>query len=591
MQKKFARLFGNTKTMSNPFEPDPNWERVAAELRACRDSHQAAWGSIDNATLGRYLADEVTGPERQEIEEALHNLPELRMLTNLVRDVLTEFEPVPAPVPASVPITLSFAEHVAQPAASMPAKRKSYFGKTFRQRAALAAAACLLLGLGLALQGLNPPAETRYALGSPSASRIELALLDREVEKLQTEGRISEAMDRASQLPLVAKQAHLDEDPRFAYFLNRAGMLYQNQGNLAMAQENYNWAYGICQKSLGEEHPATVQSLANAYQADINQTPPRSRVNVATGHPQMMAKVNYPAARTMDHAKKEKGAARKTEELAGRPILRQNPREVKQAVVPVLVQALQRAETPRERLAYIQALGRLGPVAQEAVPSLTQRLNESQDVAERQAILVAMGEMGPSANNALPVLVESLKCSEPLVREAADQSLRRAYGPEAIATLRIHSVSIDDKHREEIQTALSRIKANHEACVAMRDCDLFSVEAVVESERDLLAMARNNGPVLYITTTTAREGKDTMASDKDVGKLMEIEGVLLALSREGQVILRVPDALQQRGFTLKKQSELRVLLQKQLKGGNFDGALRESIQFVSKLNLRANRPR
>src|SRR5205809_139308 len=42
-------------------------ERMAAELRACRESQQGAWGDIDNTPLGRYLAGEVDGTERQQV--------------------------------------------------------------------------------------------------------------------------------------------------------------------------------------------------------------------------------------------------------------------------------------------------------------------------------------------------------------------------------------------------------------------------------------------------------------------------------------------------------------------------------------------
>ncbi len=81
--------------MASDAESESHWERVAAELRACREAQQRAWGDIDNTTLGRYLSDEVTSEERRQIEGALDELPELRKLTELVRDVLGE----PAAVP------------------------------------------------------------------------------------------------------------------------------------------------------------------------------------------------------------------------------------------------------------------------------------------------------------------------------------------------------------------------------------------------------------------------------------------------------------------------------------------------------------
>jgi tetratricopeptide (TPR) repeat protein len=615
--------------MSNSFEPDSNWERVAAELQASRDSQQTAWGSIDNATLGRYLADEVTGEERRRIEQEMQHSPELRMLTDLVRDVLTEFEPVLAPAPVPVPhatsvhqgvprpATLSFAEHAAQRAAFKPVKRNSPFGKTFRQRTALVAAACLLMGVALSLRGVFVPTDPRLPIGDGYASRdltptsgfkvialsakpndlgassVQLAQLDkvdRQVAELQTKGQGPAAMALAGKLPDVAKEARLEEHPRYADSLNRAGMVYQANGDLAQAQENYKRAYGICQKSLKEEHPATVQSLANVYQADINRTLVSSRAPLPRweGHP-MTTMAPAPGSNTIleNFVKKEDKSLNGAAHLPGRPILRQHPSEVKQHVVPVLVRALKEADTLPERLAYIQALARLGPAARGAVPELTERLSKpTTEASERQAILAALGEMGPSANKALDVLVESLKSADPSVSQAARASLVR-YGPEELAALSSLPGSTDAKGKDQAPIAARRAWAYREACGSITDgCDLFSVQAVVESQRDMLTLVRNNGPVLYITTMD-RDGKKVTESEQDVRKLMDVEGVTVVLSREGQAEIRVPDALQQRGFTLNKQSELQTVLEKHLKERDYDGALREAILFINKLNFTA----
>src|SRR6185437_14475504 len=110
-----------------------------AELRAYREAQQRAWGDLDSVVLGRYLAGEVDGDERRQVEAALDELPELRRLTDLVRDVLGDGDPAlardedPAP-PVCVPL---------------PARRPARpSGQRWRQRAALVAAACLLLALG-----------------------------------------------------------------------------------------------------------------------------------------------------------------------------------------------------------------------------------------------------------------------------------------------------------------------------------------------------------------------------------------------------------------------------------------------------------
>src|SRR5262249_50427629 len=81
--------------MASEHEPGVPWEFVASELRACREAQQQAWGDVDNATLGRYLAGEASPEERRQVERALAELPQLRELTDLVRDVLRDFESAP----------------------------------------------------------------------------------------------------------------------------------------------------------------------------------------------------------------------------------------------------------------------------------------------------------------------------------------------------------------------------------------------------------------------------------------------------------------------------------------------------------------
>ncbi len=593
--------------MSKPSEPDLTWDRVAAELRACRDVERAAWGGIDNTMLGRYLADEVTREERQEIEQALRTLPELRMLTDLVRDVLTDFEPVHVP---TAPGTLSFVEHATRRAASLPAKSKTYFGKTFRQRTALAAAACLLLGLGLCLPGLLPSRPSRseiVALGPPMATRdtppgqvallamppeiAPLAKFDREVDELETKGQIAQAIAKARELPALAKNARLDNHPRYTQSLQRVGQLYQKCGDLPTAVTNYARAHDICKDKLGPEHPATLESetlLANAYQFAINQVsaaPAPYQITSTTPLPQESHRLPEPAgvAVKMVENKSLKDAAA----TLGGQIVQQNARAVKQVYVPVLVRAMKRAGKVEERLAYIRALGRLGPAGRDAVPALSERMSTSHDAVEQQAIVAALGEMGPSAENALPVLAESLKNSDLAVRNTASESMLR-HGPEGLTVLSDLQDRGEPRQQQQARDALRHSRVRQEACAGIKDCcDLFSIQAVIQSQRELLALVRRNGPALFIRTTMNRDGKTSSEADRCCCKMLDsVEGVALVLGREGQVEIRVADALRHRGFTLDKQTELKNLLENHLKAGNCDAALRECIQFVTKLKLR-----
>src|SRR5262245_60315316 len=113
--------------MAIEFDPTEQWDRVASELRAYKQTQQQAWGDIDNATLGRYLAGELSGDERARVEQALTQFPELLKLTDVVRDVLDDFEPAaPQPLPTA-PKILPFPQQ-------RPARKP--FARLFRSRGA-----------------------------------------------------------------------------------------------------------------------------------------------------------------------------------------------------------------------------------------------------------------------------------------------------------------------------------------------------------------------------------------------------------------------------------------------------------------------
>src|SRR5262245_22977813 len=61
------------------------WERVAAELRTCRDAQRQAWGNLDDITVARYLAGACSPQERAEVEQAARSLPDVRDLIEVLR--------------------------------------------------------------------------------------------------------------------------------------------------------------------------------------------------------------------------------------------------------------------------------------------------------------------------------------------------------------------------------------------------------------------------------------------------------------------------------------------------------------------------
>src|SRR5437867_4368333 len=73
----------------------PQWDVLTAELRAYRDLQKQTWGDVDSALMGRYLAGEATAEERSRVEASFDQHPDLRVLADLVRDVLGEGQPVP----------------------------------------------------------------------------------------------------------------------------------------------------------------------------------------------------------------------------------------------------------------------------------------------------------------------------------------------------------------------------------------------------------------------------------------------------------------------------------------------------------------
>jgi hypothetical protein len=296
-----------------------HWERVAAELRACREAQQRAWGDLDDALLGRYLAGEVNPEERRNIENALDELPELRKLTDLVRDVLGEFDGsaetlafAPQPVPYG-PATLPFPQHPARQATtaagagqpSRPARpwRTRTPAARNRRRAELVAAAVLLLALGVALPQagmVSPPAEHTVAMSQPVAFRGEepfrLALggvrADLDDKLIARSGDFKELAQRVERVDMLGARIQAEVETlekvgkkreaetlarQYASNLTRIALFDQQRGELARAEQAYNEACLVCARTLGDDAPETIRtrnSLADVYEVALNTADP-----------------------------------------------------------------------------------------------------------------------------------------------------------------------------------------------------------------------------------------------------------------------------------------------------------------------------
>ncbi len=244
-------------------EPNPaeQWDRVAAELRAYKEAQQRAWGDIDNATLGRYLAGDLSGDERQHVEQALTQLPELRKLTDIVRDVLDETDVAGAETPA----TISFPQR--RPA-------KPWFSRTLRSRGALVAAA-LLLGLGLTFVSMRLIA----AMGQAKPSGDLVALRDVTAEKpnglaVSTPQALPGSTDRMDKRPPLMmakaskdktivegwKQVGTSATTMLAATQEQLGDFYQQNGDYDRAESLLATARDLRREALGEQAPQTVQT-------------------------------------------------------------------------------------------------------------------------------------------------------------------------------------------------------------------------------------------------------------------------------------------------------------------------------------------
>jgi tetratricopeptide (TPR) repeat protein len=618
--------------MTSAFETDTNWDRISAELRAQRTAQHQAWGDIDNTTLGRYLADEVSQEERTQIEQAIDELPELRKLTDLVRDVLSDFQPLPVPVnpvslpqplpmpyvqtqplPAAQPRVLPFAPR-AQQATN---RQRGWFGSGGKQRAALVAAACLMLTLGLWVQmptnssqsgggfawQMSPPQAKLTgtmertlvsaqkvngpwpaAMATPSVAALDQ--MDRDLEDLQDRGQTDRALDRAAQLPELTRKAKLAENPRLALTLNRVGQLHEKNNDLNQAEAHYAKAYAICQKNLTPDCPETVQSvrnLGNTYQLALNQAPEPIYAPAPLAAQVASKSVHSAPSADLIRGHQEEFMRDKDKRNLADKIVHQPQRELRKAVVPVLVCALQHSQTTEERLGYLQALGRLGPVARDAVPVLAERLSKTEANSEREAILATLGQMGPCATEqAVPVLQRELKNHSRNVRRLAAKALLN-YGLAGMTALREAAACNDLPQKEtarEILYDATRLNGKHMVISIQDSGELFTLAALESVQRPVPLTARNDGLSIDVQTLEAVPSGETAASLSN--KLSSAkESVSLLLCREPPLVLmRVGDAWRKRGLDQKQQKQLQGLVEKHLQNQTYDDGLQQSIQFL-----------
>ncbi len=419
--------------MANDRTSPDQWDRVAAELRAYRDSQRQTWGELDNETLGRYLADEVDGSERAAVEAALDDHPELRLLTDLVRDVLAESVTSSPSEPTSEPTVLRFEPRTKPVHRSTPWHRVRKWGS-------LVAAACLLLVLGGALSNFNSPqrgaAPVRLSNDNLFADAAVLPNRAAFPASAVVSPSLGQWHNPRTDVPvLLARADRLEE----------RGLDLKKQGDLVQAEPALQEAFHLRRNNLGPTNAKTLEALNNltslyeevvavntvetsglvAMQDHHEILPVASPENppalLAPGGPSRTMKTS--ATRQAPENKKEAHETRKIH--CSQYFFAQTGKCVPPSAIPVLIDGIKQDNDPALRARCAATLARMGPAAQSAVPLLTEELQHCSCPIESRILMTILTRIGPAAQQEAIPLLEQLAAKGPTEkhRQAARDTL------------------------------------------------------------------------------------------------------------------------------------------------------------------------
>jgi hypothetical protein len=452
--------------MSGAFEQTGSWDRVAAELRACKESQQKAYGDVDSATLGRYLAGEMTPAERATLEQTLDELPDLRLLTDLVQDVLNDLGPVETAPPAAAPAPVTL---------PLPAVKPYRRRSVLRRYAPLVAAACLLFACVASLPQVGVFSGTRSDVVELSGGNASLVPLtpsagDRMVWlDAPPAAQVKDAELGVAKFAAQADAAPAPAAPASVEQLNRTLAAYHAQGEAAQAAQTLN-TYFVSNKKHDQKMARYAgRQLAGVYQFALNEP----------AEPPSPAPALLLAS---EAAKCPQARARNTARMVREQIVCQPGPEVRVKVVPVLTDALRDTSDKHERLALIKALGELGPAARPAVGLLCDRLKKSDDAGERLAVLVALDQIGPAARTAVPTLV--------------------ALTPPADRKRVAHSAKLTEPEEQYARVVLNRLTGREAQVGVFDSAGLFSLKHTIDATRTLRKLARESDVEVRIETST-----------------------------------------------------------------------------------------
>jgi hypothetical protein len=205
-----------TNAMKNDDDPvgggrDPNsqWARLAADLRAYREAQRRDWGDLDEAAIARYLylkKDETTEEERARVEQAMRDYPKVRECVDVLRGII-----------------------------QTPSKWDPF--ASVRRLAPYALAACLLVAAGLTFLVWRSHHSSPRDLPWP---REKPAEAQRQIVTMKSKGH-----------------------PETAAGSNNLDKPLRAQGKYAEAEAMSRRALAIRLKALGEGHPKTIESYSN----------------------------------------------------------------------------------------------------------------------------------------------------------------------------------------------------------------------------------------------------------------------------------------------------------------------------------------
>lgn len=340
------------------------WEQVAAQLQAYRDSQRSTWGDLESAVLGRYLAGETDPSEQSRVEAELAAHPELRRLTDLVREVLDEFEPTAAP-PAEEPVVVKF---------RAAARRPSWLERA-RRNGVLALAACVLVLLGVSLvPKLTPERDNHGTSAGLPPVKVVADVRGRAVQ--EGEQLVNEGLEllNAGRIPEAGVKLVAARD-------THATLLPSNHPRVVQCDAYLNaWTDQVLQQKFKAPPSRSTSTLLTTGPRDRELTT-LSAYFWNKDLPSPPPPVSPPMPRGIQRTDLRKVCVSYLGEMGPEGLT-------------ALTRMLARARTPKERAVVVEVFQRLGPQAEKAVPEL-ERLARSQHQETRKAAQEALSHVRP----------------------------------------------------------------------------------------------------------------------------------------------------------------------------------------------------